>query len=51
LSDPALLQNDPEGTRETAERWRRIAQELDAAYARWEILEAASVSAAAAPGP
>jgi ABC transport system ATP-binding/permease protein len=51
LADPTFFQNRPNEARDTSERWRRIAEELEAAYARWEILEAGAVNAAAAPGP
>jgi ATP-binding cassette subfamily F protein uup len=50
LGDPALFQNEPNQAREAAERWRRVAEELEAAYARWELLEAGGVNASAA-GP
>jgi ATP-binding cassette subfamily F protein uup len=43
--------SDPASARDAADRWRRLEEELSAAYARWELLEAASVSAAASPGP
>jgi ATP-binding cassette subfamily F protein uup len=51
LGDPAFFQNQPNEARDTTERWRRIAEELEAAYARWEMLESSAVNAAAAPGP
>jgi ATP-binding cassette subfamily F protein uup len=51
LGDPALFQNEPNQAREAAERWRRVAEELEAAYARWELLESGGVNASAAPGP
>ncbi len=51
LGDPALFQNEPNRAREAAERWRRVAEELQAAYARWELLESGGVNASAAPGP
>ncbi|HEY3849891.1 MAG TPA: ATP-binding cassette domain-containing protein [Steroidobacteraceae bacterium] len=51
LGDPALFQNEPNQAREAAERWRRVAEELEAAYARWELLESGGVNASVAPGP
>ncbi|HTB30307.1 MAG TPA: ATP-binding cassette domain-containing protein [Steroidobacteraceae bacterium] len=51
LGDPALFQNEPNRAREAAERWRRVAEELQAAYARWELLESGGVNASGAPGP
>jgi ABC transport system ATP-binding/permease protein len=51
LGDPALFQNEPNRAREAAERWRRVAEELQAAYARWELLESGGVNASSAPGP
>jgi ABC transport system ATP-binding/permease protein len=51
LGDPAFFQTHPNEARETTERWRRVAEELEAAYARWEILESGAVNAAADPGP
>jgi ATP-binding cassette subfamily F protein uup len=51
LGDPAFFHDRPNEARETTERWRRVAMELEAAYARWEILESGAVSAAAVPGP
>jgi ABC transport system ATP-binding/permease protein len=51
LGDPAFFQTHPDAARDTTERWRRIAEELEAAYARWETLESGAVNAAAVPGP
>jgi len=51
LGDPALFQKSPEVARDTTERWRRIAEQLEAAYARWALLESGAVSAAVSPDP
>ncbi len=51
LAEPAFFQNNSSGARDAAERWRLIAEELAAAYARWEALEAGTVNVAAARGP
>jgi ATP-binding cassette subfamily F protein uup len=51
LSDPALFQESPNEARDIAERSRRIAHELETAYARWELLESGTVNAGIAPGP
>jgi ATP-binding cassette subfamily F protein uup len=51
LSDPALFQESPNEARDIAERSRRIAQELETAYVRWELLESGTVNAGIAPGP
>jgi ABC transport system ATP-binding/permease protein len=51
LSDPALFQKEPARARDAMERCRGIANELEAAYARWEVLESAAVNAASAPDP
>jgi ATP-binding cassette subfamily F protein uup len=51
LGDPGFFRNNPSGAREAAERWSRLAEELKAAYARWEALESGTVSGAAVPGP
>ncbi len=39
LSDPALFKESPDRARDAAERLRRLADELEAAYARWDALE------------
>ncbi len=51
MSDPAFFQGNPDQARDTAERWRRNAEQLEAAYARWALLESGAVSAAVSPGP
>jgi ATP-binding cassette subfamily F protein uup len=51
LSDPALFQESPNEARDIAERSRRIAHELETAYARWELLDSGTVNAGIAPGP
>jgi ATP-binding cassette subfamily F protein uup len=51
MSDPAFFQGNPDQARDTTERWRRNAEQLEAAYARWTLLEAGAVSAAVSPGP
>jgi ATP-binding cassette subfamily F protein uup len=51
LGDPALFQNEPGRAREAAERWRRVAEELEAAYARWERLESGGLNASTGRGP
>jgi ABC transport system ATP-binding/permease protein len=40
LSDPALFRESPAEARDSMERLRTLAAELDAAYARWDALEA-----------
>ena len=50
LADPAFFRNQSNEAREAAERLRRIAEELETAYARWEALES-GVSGAAVRGP
>jgi ATP-binding cassette subfamily F protein uup len=39
LSDPALFKASPDRGRDATERLRRVADELEAAYARWNALE------------
>jgi ATP-binding cassette subfamily F protein uup len=51
MSDPAFFQKSPDAARDTTERWRRNAGQLEAAYARWALLESGAVSAAVSPGP
>ena len=51
MSDPAFFQKSPDAARDTTERWRRNAEQLEAAYARWALLESGAVSAAVSPGP
>jgi ATP-binding cassette subfamily F protein uup len=51
MSDPAFFQKGPDEARDTNERWRRTAEQLEAAYARWAILESGAISAAASRGP
>ena len=51
MSDPAFFQGNPDQARDTTERWRRNAEQLEAAYARWALLESGAVSAAVSPGP
>jgi ATP-binding cassette subfamily F protein uup len=51
LSDPALFQKEPARARDALERSSGIAEELEAAYARWETLESGDLNAAAAPDP
>ena len=49
MSDPAFFQKSPDAARDTTERWRRNAGQLEAAYARWALLESGAVSAAVSP--
>jgi ATP-binding cassette subfamily F protein uup len=42
ISDPALFQRDPEQGSEALRRLQALGEELDAAYARWEMLDTAS---------
>lgn len=51
LGDAALFQNEPSRARDAAERWRGVAEELEAAYARWELLESGGVNASGDRGP
>ena len=51
MSNPEFFQKSPDVARETTERWRRNAEQLEAAYARWAVLESSAVSAAVSPGP
>jgi ATP-binding cassette subfamily F protein uup len=51
LSNPALFQQGRDQARDITERSRRVAQELETAYARWELLESGAVIDGGARGP
>lgn len=51
LADPGSLQGNPGAARAAADEWRRLAAELEAAYARWEALESGAVSGVPGPVP